>query len=132
MTRRLERSREDSVIGGVAGGLAEYFDFPVMIIRLLFVILALTASGFFIYLVLWIVMPLQRPEFNFKNYKNMEEEKNKRESSGGNLIAGVTLISLGLIFLIDRYFPHIFFRDLWPFILIVIGIVIIIGGKRNN
>lgn len=131
MATKLKRSNQDRIIGGVAGGLSEYFDFPVFIIRLLFVILAFTASGILIYLILWLVMPQSFGNKSYSNnFNNMKQQDYKSENGSGNLIAGVILISLGVIFLIDKYFPHIFFRDLWPFVLIIVGIVLIIGRKR--
>lgn len=56
--KRLTRSRHDRMIAGVAAGVAEYFDLDPALIRIVFVILLLAASGgFWIYLLLWIVMP---------------------------------------------------------------------------
>ena len=53
----LERSRSRRWIAGVCGGLGEYFGLSVTLIRLLFVIFAVTGIGEFVYLVLWVVMP---------------------------------------------------------------------------
>src|SRR5690606_5394280 len=57
--RRLARSRRDSVIGGVAGGFAEYFDADPTLVRLAFAVLAFITGGTFIlvYIGAWIVMP---------------------------------------------------------------------------
>jgi phage shock protein PspC (stress-responsive transcriptional regulator) len=56
--KRLTRSRHDRMIAGVAAGVAKYFDLDPALIRIVFVILLLAASGgFWIYLLLWIVMP---------------------------------------------------------------------------
>jgi phage shock protein C len=56
--KRIYRSRNDRMIGGVCGGLADYLGVDPTIIRLLFVagLLAGTAS-FWIYLVMMIVIP---------------------------------------------------------------------------
>ena len=52
------RDMDNRSIGGVASGIAAYFNIDVTLIRVLFVILALCAScGFWIYLVLWIIAP---------------------------------------------------------------------------
>ncbi len=59
-TKKLRRSQKDSVIGGVAGGLGEYFDTDPVIFRILFVVLTLTGGGgVFIYLLMWIFIPKQ-------------------------------------------------------------------------
>ncbi|HEX5689549.1 MAG TPA: PspC domain-containing protein, partial [Roseiflexaceae bacterium] len=58
MQSRLMRSRTESMIAGVCGGLAEYFGLDPVIVRLIFVLVTLTTGiGFIVYPVLWIVMP---------------------------------------------------------------------------
>ncbi len=151
--KRLYRSRYDTVIGGVAGGLAEYFEIDVLIVRILFLVLAFAAAGgVLLYLILWIVIPLN-PDFSyhsfnhFKNKENMESKENENEKTtseqqtnvppppppyyptdkkknDGNLIAGIALITIGGMFLVDRFVPQIDFGDLWPLLLIVAGILI--------
>lgn len=56
-------------------------------------------------------------------------EKNK---SNGNFTLGIALILLGIIFLFKNYFPDIDLNKLWPFALIVVGVVVIINGRRDN
>jgi phage shock protein C len=59
-TRKLYRSQNDKMIGGVCGGLANYFNWDSSIIRLLFTLLFLLGGhGLLVYLILWIVMPLR-------------------------------------------------------------------------
>jgi phage shock protein C len=61
-TRRLYRSRSEKMIGGVAGGLAEYLDVDVSLVRLVWVLLALLGGGGLLaYIVLWIIMPVEPP-----------------------------------------------------------------------
>jgi phage shock protein PspC (stress-responsive transcriptional regulator) len=56
--KKLYRSQENKVIGGVARGLAAYFGTDVAVIRILFVLLLIPGgTGFIIYLVLWIITP---------------------------------------------------------------------------
>ncbi len=61
MNDRLYRSREDRVIAGVAGGLAERLDVDPSIVRVLWVILAFLSGGLLalVYLVMMIVVPEQ-------------------------------------------------------------------------
>ena len=56
----------DRVFAGVCGGLAEYFDFDPVLVRIAYAFLTLfTAfSGLIFYLVLWLVMPEKRIGFN--------------------------------------------------------------------
>lgn len=58
--KKLTRSENDKMIAGVAGGLGEYLGIDSTIIRLVFVLLAFAGgNGVLIYLVLWLVMPLE-------------------------------------------------------------------------
>ena len=62
MERRLYRSRNDRLIAGVAGGLGEYLGLDPVIIRVLFVILAVAGGpGVLLYIILWLVMPAEPP-----------------------------------------------------------------------
>ncbi|HCR52692.1 TPA: PspC domain-containing protein [Candidatus Kaiserbacteria bacterium] len=56
--KKLYRSRTNRIIGGVAGGLAEYFDIDPIIVRL--VTFGLMFSGAFLiaYIAAWIFVPL--------------------------------------------------------------------------
>jgi phage shock protein C len=57
--RRLTRSSTDKKIGGVCGGLAEYFDLDPTLIRVIWVLLVLCGgTGLLAYVILWIVLPL--------------------------------------------------------------------------
>jgi phage shock protein C len=58
--KRLYRSNRDVMLGGVCGGLAEYFNLEPTIVRLLFVLLAFVTAGFpalLLYFVLWVIVP---------------------------------------------------------------------------
>jgi phage shock protein PspC (stress-responsive transcriptional regulator) len=59
MNRRLYRSRTDSVLGGVAGGVAEYLDADPSIVRIIWAILGIVTGGILLvlYIVMWIVVP---------------------------------------------------------------------------
>jgi phage shock protein C len=60
MTKKLMRSTTDRMIAGVCGGLAEYFQLDPVLVRLVFLIFSLAGgAGPLIYLVLWIIMPLE-------------------------------------------------------------------------
>ena len=57
--KRLRRSRNDRMLGGVCGGLGEFFGLNPLWFRLLFVILGIPGGlpGIVPYLILWIVVP---------------------------------------------------------------------------
>lgn len=58
----LRRSREHRMIAGVVGGLAEHFGLNVTVLRILYVvvsILSVAFPGILVYLLLWVVVPLE-------------------------------------------------------------------------
>ena len=58
---RLTKSRDDRVIDGVCGGLAEYFGIDAVIVRLAFVVFTLiNGVGILLYIIFMVIMP--KPE----------------------------------------------------------------------
>jgi phage shock protein C len=58
--KRLYRSRTERLIGGVCGGLAQYFNMDPTIVRLLFLLLLFAGgAAFLIYIIMWIIVPLE-------------------------------------------------------------------------
>jgi phage shock protein C len=56
--RRLSRPMYDKKIAGVCAGFARYFEVDVTLMRILWIIVALsTGIGFIAYIVAWIAMP---------------------------------------------------------------------------
>lgn len=138
--RTLYRSCKDKVLGGVAGGVAEYFDFDPSLTRLIFAIVILTTGfGFLAYILAWIVVPLD-PSCNSKQ-TGAEEIKEKAEqvasdirnvANGKNVSyndimvwVGVLILSLGLLFLAQSIFGIQVFRVFWPVWLVIIGAIIL-------
>jgi phage shock protein C len=62
----LYRSETDRIIGGVCGGLGEYLHVNPLLVRILFVLLAMTSGLGFLpvaaYILLWIFVPTRRTE----------------------------------------------------------------------
>lgn len=154
--KRFYRSVTNRRIAGVAGGLAEYFDVDPLLVRLIFIILLIAGGGgALLYFILWIVTPDNPYELNKSqksstmenqssnygepkpHYENQPQQNRPAEpKTRGNLIGGLVLITLGFLFLVDEFIPHINFGDLWPVILIVIGIGLLLNSvgrrKQNN
>ena len=62
-SRTLYRNPGDSIIGGVCGGLGSYLNIDPVWIRVIFIVFAFFAGvGFFVYLALWIALPIADPE----------------------------------------------------------------------
>jgi phage shock protein PspC (stress-responsive transcriptional regulator) len=154
MNRRLYRSRQDSVLGGVAGGVAEYLDVDPSIVRVIWAVLAIVTGGLFLvlYIVMWIVVPEGSPP-PMPAAANVtppaggsaegeppgqadasaapptwspDQAPAGRSGLGGAVIFGLILIGIGAWFLVDQYLPA-FDRDLiWPIALIALGAALLV------
>lgn len=59
--KKLRRSRQNNMIAGVVGGLAEYFALDVTVLRIVYALVSLFSGAFpgiVVYLILWVIMPL--------------------------------------------------------------------------
>jgi phage shock protein PspC (stress-responsive transcriptional regulator) len=63
--KRLYLSETDRKIGGVCGGIGEYFERDPTVIRILFILLILFSFGFGVlaYLIMWLIIP-KRSTYN--------------------------------------------------------------------
>jgi len=61
--KKLYLSETDKKIGGVCGGIGEYFERDPTVIRILFIILIFVSFGFGLlaYLTMWLIIP-KRPD----------------------------------------------------------------------
>lgn len=133
--RKLFRSVDDKILGGVLGGLAVYFGIEAVWLRLIFVLLAIASIGIpvgIIYLLLWAILPkaitasqklqMQGEPVNLNNLqenlkKNLSSENLKSASSsvanGANelLKVGLKLAASILGFII--LFHLVIFSFVW-------------------
>lgn len=144
--KRLYRSPNNSIFGGVCGGLGDYFSMDPVIFRALFAVAFFAGGGgLLVYIVLWIITPRQ-PYPSGTSFSSTTEKKGtnpgdefkpetvenqKRHKANGSVWAGLILIGLGGIFLIDRFISRIDFGDFWPLILVAVGIVLIINSIKR-
>lgn len=80
--KKLYRSRKDTKIAGVCGGIAEYFNVDSNIIRLLTVLTAFFGGGGIIaYIIAWIIIPLEPVEDESSDKQtSRSREKNQAET----------------------------------------------------
>ncbi|MBN2488624.1 MAG: PspC domain-containing protein [Methanosarcinaceae archaeon] len=72
---RLTKSKDDRVIDGVCGGLAEYFEIDSVIVRLAFFIFTfINGFGILLYIILMIIMP--KPDSNEQTQPSKIIEEN--------------------------------------------------------
>lgn len=61
--QKLMRSRRDKVLGGVCGGLATYLGFDSAFVRIFTALALLTGLSFFFYVLAWMIIPMEQPEY---------------------------------------------------------------------
>ena len=59
-SKRLYKSREDKMVCGVCGGIAEYFDVDPTLVRLGAVLLGFSGTGILVYIVAAVIIPERR------------------------------------------------------------------------
>ncbi|RLD88420.1 MAG: hypothetical protein DRJ09_08460 [Bacteroidetes bacterium] len=144
---RLYRSRRHRVFGGVAGGLADYFNIDVILARLLFVIIFFAGGGgVIIYIVLWIITP-EEPIItpppgggtgsggnSYNDSADISDativEESEKRNNNRTFIAGIALILIGFLFLLNTLIPHLVILHFWPLVLIVVGIMLVFNEVK--
>ncbi len=109
--RRLYRDENNKIIGGVCGGLARYFGTDPLVMRILFVIVALFfGTGILAYFIIWIAVPSSASKEIGGTRKKLFRDPDDK------IIAGVGS-GIGNYFGINPWIPRILF--LIPFLSIV-------------
>lgn len=152
MDDRLYRSRDDRMLAGVAGGLAELWDADPSLVRIIWALLAFFTGGIFlvVYIVMAIVVPEGEPGTGAAGTRRSltDEERAARHAArearraerGDSdfpiaLVGGLILVGLGSFFLIREFLPEIDFDWVWPLALIGIGVVLLVttlGRSRGS
>lgn len=127
---RLYRSRTDSIIGGVAGGLANFIGIDPALVRLAFVLLTLLGgSGPLIYLLMVLVIPREPLEGKIKNRKDEKREIVEKAEIVGerNNILAIGLIGLGVYLFLNQIIPIGWWigKFFWPGVMILAGVYLI-------
>ena len=151
MNRRLYRSRTDSILGGVAAGLAEYLNTDPALIRIAWAILVPLTGGaaFLAYIVGWVVIPEVPagtpadaasvvdtgvdPELADANRAEGPVVTSRPEGDNrAGIWIGLALVLLGVWFLAREYLPAFDWGLIWPVILVGIGVLILVNAGRRR
>lgn len=140
-TKRLTRSRTNRILGGVCGGVAEYFGIDATILRIAVVLLALWKGWMVtVYVVAWIVMPDAdaAPSGDDRVKQVTNDVKHAAERVAGTLradstrqttryIVGGIIVLFGAVALIRPYVSWDLLRwdFFWPLVLIAVGALIL-------
>jgi len=149
---RIYRSRRDRVLLGVCGGIAHYFRVDPVVVRVLWVILALTPfPGIIAYLVAALLIPEEpapgRPDVAPEHNAYEPEVSRQRTIT----IIGIGLVVVGILFLlrnwvlvlgVDRWLwrlPWLNWRfwaglatSWWPLVIIAVGVAVLLGAFRRR
>ena len=134
--KKLYRSRTDSVLAGVCGGIAEYLHVDVTLIRLAFVALGfLFGSGLLFYILAAIVLPKEPLNPEDTIYTAQDQGYDSEEKNNTSFALGALLVFIGVVILAQRYIIPLlpqFARGLiWPLILIGLGAYLLWGRKDS-
>lgn len=152
MENRLYRSQTDKMLGGVCTGLAKYFLIDVVIVRLLFVAFTLLGGvGPLIYIILWIVLPVegQTPVAGEPQKLDGEELKERagmvkdefvdavrQPNRNTTLFIGAGLILLGgYLFMKQFHIPWLSWLNanvILAGLVLVVGIILLIRATRKD
>src|SRR4029079_8165075 len=126
LVKRLERSSDAKILGGVAGGLGRYFDLSPAVFRLGFIVLTLLGgAGVLVYIAAVLVMPKEGEEFSIA-----EDILRKRRDHPARVVA------LGVIAVVLR--SALVREDSWPsagaawFLVLVAGVILLWTSKRRG
>ena len=149
MRERLYRSRQDRMIFGVAGGMAEWMDLDPAIVRLVWALLVLAGGvGLVLYVVAAIVVP-EAPlgvvggtgggteggattELTASGQVPGAQPAARRGAGNSGVVFGIVLVIVGAWFLIDRYVENLDKSWIIPGLLIVIGIALVFGALGRS
>ncbi len=140
MARRLYRSNEHKILGGVCGGLGEHFDVDPTWIRLGFVLLAiLHGVGILLYIIGWIIIPRQKEgeaavivEGEPEQGTDAASAKSSGNDFSSSLIPGIVLIAIGVLFLLRESFWWFDWEIFWPVILIFVGVALLLTALNKR
>lgn len=128
--KKLYRSRDDQVFGGVCKGVSRYFDVDVTLIRLVWALAVfLGGTGVAAYIIAWIIIP-EEPGIS---EQVIDVGEGQGQSSGADSrTIGLIIMVIGLFFLFRNIIPSYVFRQAWPLIIVFIGLFMIFGGMRGG
>ena len=129
--KKIYRSKQDRYLGGVAGGLAEYFNIDANLFRILFILITFTGGiGLILYLIALFIIP-ENPVQDEKIRKRLEKDS--------TFLLAVILILFGILLLSREFglfdyfqFWRIPWRVLWAVFLIFIGLFMIFAANKSQ
>ena len=136
MNNKLYRSTDQKMLAGVCGGLAEYFNIDVTLVRLIWAIVSIPSFGvgLLIYIIAAIIVP-QRPYNQKQEFVEFVDTSQPLDKSKIMIILGAVLVIVGMVALIGGLFPFLWKllkNVFWPSLIIIIGIGLIYSSWKNK
>ena len=138
MNRRLYRCRENRVLAGVAGGVAEFFDLDPTLVRVLwFISIFFGGVTLALYVGLAIIVPLEPLSAEAAAAQAATEPAGHRHAARGSgrwmTGLGLLLIFFGTMAFIDRFLPAVNVeRFVLPAGAIAIGVLLVANAIRRE
>ncbi|WP_342781739.1 PspC domain-containing protein [Thermococcus aciditolerans] len=142
MAKELTRSREDRILLGVLGGIAEHLNVDPTLVRLIFVVLLVfnPAAMTLLYFLAALVIPEEETDTEESFSERIDDLIDETGERLGEVFSGnenskaiaLLLILLGAILLAGPFMPFFLpaldFRTLLAVAFLVIGIILLLGG----
>ena len=145
--QRLYKSRDDRLLFGVAGGVAEYFDIDPVLVRVGWVLLTVATGG--IAALVYLLMAIITPDSGRRVSKSAPvdgeadgvsesiaetapERRSSKRHTARNVL-GIALIVGGGLILINELgvFGSIRWDIVWPASIVLLGVIILIPSIRR-
>lgn len=126
--KRLTRSHQQRVFGGVCGGLAEYLELDVALVRIAYVALTLISggAGILLYVIAWIIVPPGEAQGDVPPPKHVSQ-------SNTRVIVGTLLAVAGVLALAGSMLPVFWSATGWriigPALLIASGLLLLLWKR---
>jgi phage shock protein C len=146
MQNRLVLSRTDRWLGGVCGGLGKYLGVDANLVRVFFVLFALSTHawfGFWASVIVWVVLPREQttdgpaPTLGERIQMVGDDVREvvHQPSERVGWIVGGGLVVVGLIALVQNlnisWLSWVRYAVVWPVLLILAGVALILRGRRS-
>jgi phage shock protein C len=152
MTNKLYRSQTDKMLGGVCGGLSKYLRVDLTIVRLFFVVLTLLGGfGPLVYLIMWIIVPLEDHVYTDSNPNKFEGEDIKERAGmvrddfinavkqpnqNTARFLGIGLVLAGGFFLLQqldiKWLNWLDNGVLWAALILLAGVALLVRATRKE
>ena len=130
--KKLYRSQSNRMIGGVCGGIAEYFGLDATLIRIIWIAISLVGGfGLLIYIASLFIIPNNPDQSPGEKSENLIKDK--------NLFWGSLLVIVGLFLILRQMglfytfqFWHVPWQSVWAIVLIALGGILLYNRSKSS